>query len=91
MWASNMHAKSIFPFQMTFQRVATERQISFQEIAEAAKIPENQVEIYVMKAIAKGLIKGAIDEVGRKVHMTWVLPRVLNRQQVHLHLENSPF
>jgi len=68
--------------EMTFQRVATERQLSFLEIAEAAKIPENQVEIYVMKAIAKGLIKGAIDEVGRKVHMTWVLPRVLNRQQI---------
>jgi 26S proteasome regulatory subunit N9 len=68
--------------EMTFQRVATERQLSFAEISEAAKIPENQVEIYIMKAIAKGLIKGAIDEVGRKVHMTWVLPRVLNRQQI---------
>ena len=68
---------------MTFQRIASERQLTFVEIAEAAKIDENQVEIYIMKAISKGLIKGAIDEVGRKVHMTWVLPRVLNRQQVN--------
>jgi len=68
--------------EMTFERVATERSLAFQEIAETARIDENQVEILVMKAISKGLVRGAIDEVGRKVNMTWVQPRVLNRQQI---------
>lgn len=35
-----------------------------------------------MKALSLGLVKGSIDEVERKVHMTWVQPRVLDRDQV---------
>lgn len=35
-----------------------------------------------MKALSVGLIKGNIDEVDRKVQMTWVQPRVLDLQQV---------
>jgi len=58
------------------------RQLTFQEIAATTKLPEDQVEMYIMKAISKGLLKGAIDEVSRTVHMTWVQPRVLDRQQV---------
>jgi len=68
--------------EMTFKRAATERQLQFSEIAKEAEISEDQVELYVMKAIAKGLVKGRIDEVDRKVHMTWVQPRVLDRAQI---------
>jgi 26S proteasome regulatory subunit N9 len=68
--------------EMTFKRPATERQLAFNEIANEAEVPEDQVEIYVMKAISKGLVKGRIDEVDRKVHMTWVQPRVLDRGQI---------
>lgn len=35
-----------------------------------------------MKALSVGLVKGSIDEVDKKVHMTWVQPRVLDLQQV---------
>lgn len=35
-----------------------------------------------MKALSLGLVKGSIDEVEGKVHMTWVQPRVLDRDQV---------
>jgi len=28
------------------------------------------------------LVKGVIDEVDEKVHMTWVQPRVLNTEQI---------
>lgn len=41
-----------------------------------------QVELLVMKALSVGLVKGSIDEVDRRVHMTWVQPRVLDLQQV---------
>lgn len=41
-----------------------------------------QVEMLVMKALSLGLVKGSIDEIDQKVHMTWVQPRVLDLQQV---------
>lgn len=44
--------------------------------------PLPQVEMLVMKALSLGLVKGSIDEVDCKVHMTWVQPRVLDISQV---------
>uniref|UniRef100_A0A8I5NG40 Proteasome 26S subunit, non-ATPase 13 n=1 Tax=Papio anubis TaxID=9555 RepID=A0A8I5NG40_PAPAN len=41
-----------------------------------------EVELLVMKALSVGLVKGSIDEVDRRVHMTWVQPRVLDLQQI---------
>ena len=35
-----------------------------------------------MKALSLGLVKGCIDEVEHRVHMTWVQPRVLDLDQV---------
>uniref|UniRef100_A0A8C4I2I5 26S proteasome non-ATPase regulatory subunit 13 n=1 Tax=Dicentrarchus labrax TaxID=13489 RepID=A0A8C4I2I5_DICLA len=57
-------------------------QLTFTEIAQSAKIPVNEVELLVMKALSVGLIKGNIDEVDQKVQMTWVQPRVLDLQQI---------
>ena len=41
-----------------------------------------EVELLVVRAISLNLVKGVIDEVDEKVHMTWVQPRVLNTEQV---------
>lgn len=68
--------------EMTFSRPANNRQISFQEIAAKTGIPHNEVEILAMKAMSLGLVKGTIDQVTEKVHMTWVQPRVLDKQQI---------
>lgn len=35
-----------------------------------------------MKAFALGLVKGYIDEVDKKVLISWVQPRVLDRKQI---------
>ena len=43
-----------------------------------------EVELLVVRAISLNLVKGVIDEVDQKVHMTWVQPRVLNTEQVFL-------
>uniref|UniRef100_A0A673W406 26S proteasome non-ATPase regulatory subunit 13 n=1 Tax=Salmo trutta TaxID=8032 RepID=A0A673W406_SALTR len=56
--------------------------LTFHEIGQSAKIPVNEVELLVMKALSVGLIKGNIDEVDQKVQMTWVQPRVLDLQQI---------
>ena len=42
-----------------------------------------EVELLVVRAISLNLVKGVIDEVDQKVHMTWVQPRVLNTEQVN--------
>uniref|UniRef100_A0A8C6LJ89 26S proteasome non-ATPase regulatory subunit 13 n=1 Tax=Nothobranchius furzeri TaxID=105023 RepID=A0A8C6LJ89_NOTFU len=68
--------------EMTFTRPANHRQLTFTEIAQSAKIPVNEVELLVMKALSVGLIKGNIDEVDQKVQMTWVQPRVLDLHQI---------
>jgi hypothetical protein len=68
--------------QMTFKRPATDRQLTFEEISRETRLPLNEVELLVMKALAQGLVRGAIDQVACNVHMTWVQPRVLDKQQV---------
>lgn len=68
--------------EMTFKRPGNHRILTFSEIAKNAKIPEDQVELLVMKALSLGLVKGSIDGVDRKVHMHWVQPRVLDKQQI---------
>ncbi|NWW87085.1 PSD13 ATPase, partial [Rhynochetos jubatus] len=68
--------------EMTFTRPANHRQLTFEEIAQSARVTVNEVELLVMKALSVGLVKGSIDEVDRKVHMTWVQPRVLDLQQI---------
>nr|BAN21184.1 26S proteasome subunit [Riptortus pedestris] len=68
--------------EMTFKRASNKRDLTFQEISQATRLPIDEVELLVMKALAQGLVKGAIDQVGQTVHMTWLKPRVLNRQQI---------
>uniref|UniRef100_A0A669R1L1 26S proteasome non-ATPase regulatory subunit 13 n=1 Tax=Phasianus colchicus TaxID=9054 RepID=A0A669R1L1_PHACC len=68
--------------EMTFTRPANHRQLTFEEIAKSAKITVNEVELLVMKALSVGLVKGSIDEVDKRVHMTWVQPRVLDLHQI---------
>lgn len=68
--------------EMTFKRPANNRTITFKEIATETKLPLKEVEHLIMKALAQGLVRGAIDQVSENVNMTWVQPRVLNREQI---------
>ena len=44
------------------------------------------MESLIIRALSLNLVKGSIDEVDEKVHMTWVQPRVLSVEQVgHTH------
>ncbi|KAK2171052.1 hypothetical protein NP493_1108g00022 [Ridgeia piscesae] len=68
--------------EMTFKRPATDRTLTFQEIAEATGLPLNEVELLIMKALSLDLVRGLIDQVDAQVHMTWVQPRVLDKDQI---------
>ncbi|KAH8247827.1 hypothetical protein KR038_010495 [Drosophila bunnanda] len=68
--------------EMTFKRSAIERAISFTDIAHETKLPAKEVELLIMKALALDLVRGEIDQVAGVVNMSWVQPRVLNRNQI---------
>lgn len=68
--------------EMTFRRDANDRNITFKEISAQAGLSEDKVELLVMKALSKGLVKGEIDQVGQLVNLTWVQPRVLDKNQL---------
>jgi 26S proteasome regulatory subunit N9 len=58
---------------LVFQRPSHERNIPFLEIAEVTRLPLEQVEWLVMRALSCQLIKGSIDQVEEIVRVTWVL------------------
>jgi len=68
--------------EMTFKRPSHNRQLTFNEISRETKLPINEIEVLVMKALSQGLVKGRIDQVAHTVNMTWVQPRVLDRSQI---------
>jgi len=63
---------------MVFERASNDRTLSYEDIASRTKMPINQVELIVMRALSLGLIKGSMDQVDQTVDVTWVMPRVLD-------------
>lgn len=51
-------------------------------MAEATGTALESVEWILMRAMSNGLIKGVIDGVEGKVHVSWIMPRVLLPEQV---------
>lgn len=70
--------------ESVFKRGAYDRTMSFQTIAEETRLPLDEVEHLVMKALSLKLIKGSLDQVSQKAQITWVQPRVLSLEQVGL-------
>ncbi|GAA50816.1 26S proteasome regulatory subunit N9 [Clonorchis sinensis] len=68
--------------EMIFRRPPNKRTLTFAEITAATRVPEDQVELFVMRAMSLGLIKGRIDEVNHSVSISWLKPRVLDREQI---------
>ncbi|CAH8605900.1 unnamed protein product [Heterobilharzia americana] len=68
--------------EMVFRRPANKRTLTFAEISSATRVPIDQVEHFLMKALSLKLIKGRIDEVNQCVSLTWLQPRVLDREQI---------
>jgi len=69
---------------MAFTRPANNKQLVFNEIAAKTKLPENEIELLIMRALSLGLVKGSIDQVDKRVYITWVQPRVLDLNQIKM-------
>ena len=67
--------------RMVFDRPPHERDVLFKDVASAALLAVDQVEWLVMRAFSKKLLRGTIDEIEQVVHVTWLMPRVLDVSQ----------
>ncbi|CAM9680004.1 unnamed protein product [Choristocarpus tenellus] len=67
---------------MVFERPSQERNIPFAEIAASTKLPQDQVEWLVMRAMSLKLIRGIMDQVEESLYVAWVQPRVLGKEQL---------
>ena len=56
--------------------------MTFDEVATAADIPPEQVEILITTGLSLGLVKGTIDEIDQQASLHWVQPRVLDLDQL---------
>jgi len=68
--------------ELVFAKPASERTLTFVEIAEGLEIPIEQVEWVIMRAFSVKLMEGTMDEVEASVHVTWILPRALSTEQM---------
>jgi len=67
---------------MVFERDSHDRTLKFEDIATRIQMPIDQVELFIMRALSLGLIKGSMDQVDGTVDVTWVMPRVLDKKQM---------
>lgn len=68
--------------KMIFERPSSERTVDFATIAQVLEIPMEQVEWVIMRAFSVKLMEGSMDQVDGIVHVTWILPRVLDNTQM---------
>eukprot|EP00730_Choanoeca_flexa_P019613 TRINITY_DN9589_c0_g1_i7.p1 TRINITY_DN9589_c0_g1~~TRINITY_DN9589_c0_g1_i7.p1 ORF type:complete len:405 (+),score=105.68 TRINITY_DN9589_c0_g1_i7:175-1389(+) len=68
--------------EAVFKSPPHKRDLSFERVAEAAQVSLDQVEHLVMRALALGLVRGTLDQVGQVAKLNWVQPRVLDLAQV---------
>ncbi len=68
--------------ELVFSRPIENRSIPFSDIAVATGASMEQVEPLLLKALAYDLIRGIIDEVDQTVHVKWVQPRILDKNQI---------
>eukprot|EP01027_Heterolobosea_sp_BB2_P024162 GEZU01036366.1.p1 GENE.GEZU01036366.1~~GEZU01036366.1.p1 ORF type:complete len:382 (-),score=119.78 GEZU01036366.1:265-1410(-) len=68
--------------ELVFQREVGNRVIPFQVVSDHTKQPIELVELLLLKALALGLIRGVLNQVDQTVSVTWVQPRVLDRNQI---------
>mmetsp|Transcript_20814 Transcript_20814/g.48084 ORF Transcript_20814/g.48084 Transcript_20814/m.48084 type:complete len:895 (+) Transcript_20814:173-2857(+) len=61
---------------------ADSRTVSFQRIADRTSLPVGEVELLLMKSLSLSLVKGSISGVDSTVRVTWVQPRVMDRESL---------
>lgn len=68
--------------QFLFTQVKNDRRVAFAAISEATKVPINQIEFLLIRAISVGIIRGVIDQVEGFISISWIQPRLLDNEQI---------
>lgn len=70
--------------EAVFSRASKDRVLPFSYITQRTGLENDKVEWLVMRALALDLVKGSIDQVEQTATLTWVQPRVLDKNQISL-------
>jgi 26S proteasome regulatory subunit N9 len=68
--------------QLVFSRPPQDRSMTFTTISEETKVNQDEIEHLIIKALSLGLIRGSIDQVTEVARITWVQPKVLDRNGI---------
>ncbi|KAK2198258.1 bifunctional 26S Proteasome non-ATPase regulatory subunit 13/Proteasome component (PCI) domain [Babesia duncani] len=70
--------KLVALLNLIFAKPSRQRTISYAEVVSHCKIEIDMVGPFVLKALARGLIKGHIDQIEGIINVSWVQPRILD-------------
>lgn len=68
--------------EAVFKRPPHDRALKFSTILTETRVNPDEVEYMLMKALSLGLIRGSIDQVAEVARISWVQPKVLDKNQV---------
>ena len=68
--------------QLVFSRPPSDRAMTFTTISEETKVALDEIEHLIMKALSLGLVRGVIDQVEGVARISWVQPKVLEKDGV---------
>lgn len=68
--------------QLLFLQIKNDRRVLFSTISQATKVPLDQVEFLLIRAISCKIIRGTIDQVHGSITVNWIQPRLLDQTQI---------
>lgn len=68
--------------QLLFLQIKNDRRVSFVTISNETKVPIDQVEFLLIRAISCKIIRGIIDQVDGFITINWIQPRLLDNHQI---------
>lgn len=68
--------------ETVFRRPPQNRTMTFRAIGDETKVPKDEIEHLIMKALSLGLLRGTIDQVAEVARINWVQPKVLDKGQI---------
>ncbi|KAK5114276.1 hypothetical protein LTR62_002527 [Meristemomyces frigidus] len=68
--------------QLVFSRSPQDRAMTFETISAETKVSPDEIEHLIMKALSLGLLRGNIDQVDQVARISWVQPKVLEREGI---------
>lgn len=70
--------------ELIFSLPKNSRVVSFDLISRTTSIPAHLIELMIIKAMSLELLRGSIDQVAQTVSVTWIQPRVLNKERISM-------